>query len=166
MSTTKDNLNSKQFFRVLDLLSEGEIEGFASASKEGRTKDTRAYFNAARKDIFLNNTPILQSDADSANPVESDFNFQDSRPSGENLFGSVAAAVFPDEVGHFKTFGPGLDIRFGTADQKKIRGVRASGSPQTDLQNPTVEFGSPIVKQIADDTVEQIRITLDFPALQ
>ena len=164
MSSTKDNLNSKQYFRVLDLLSEGEIEGFASPSKEGRTKDTVAYFNAAKKDIFLNNTAILQSDADSANPLESDFNYQDSRPSG--IFGSVAGGLFPDEAGHFITFGPALDIKFGTADQKKTKGVQATGSPQTDLQNPIVEKGSPIVKEISDSSVEQIRITLDFPALQ
>ena len=34
---TPDNLNSRQQLRVLDLLSEGEIEGFATASKEGLT---------------------------------------------------------------------------------------------------------------------------------
>ena len=69
MSSTKDNLNSRQYFRVLDLVSEGEIEGFATASKEGRTKGTDAYLNAAKKDIFLNNTSILQAEADSANPL-------------------------------------------------------------------------------------------------
>ena len=45
----EDNLHSKQFATLLDLISEGEIEGFASASKEGRTKGTVAYKNAAKK---------------------------------------------------------------------------------------------------------------------
>ena len=49
---TPDNLHSKQFATLLDLISEGEIEGFSSPSKEGRTKGTTAYKNAAKKDIF------------------------------------------------------------------------------------------------------------------
>ena len=36
----KDTLNSRQFGTFLELISEGEIEGFATASKEGRTKNT------------------------------------------------------------------------------------------------------------------------------
>ena len=42
---TPDNLHSRQFATFLDLISEGEIEGFASASKEGRTQGTTAYNN-------------------------------------------------------------------------------------------------------------------------
>ena len=55
---TPDTLHSRQFATFLDLLSEGEIEGFATASKEGRTKGTSAYNNAALKDVFLNDTPV------------------------------------------------------------------------------------------------------------
>ena len=72
-----DTLHSRQFATFLDLISEGEIEGFASASKEGRTKGTTAYNNAALKDVFLNDTPVLKSTADSTNPATTDFNFQD-----------------------------------------------------------------------------------------
>ena len=61
---TPDNLHSKQFATLVDLISEGEIEGFATASKEGRTKGTTAYNNAALKDVFLNNTPVLRTSAD------------------------------------------------------------------------------------------------------
>ena len=61
----EDNLHSKQFATLLDLISEGEIEGFSSPSKEGRTKGTVAYNNAAKKDIFLDDTPILSATADS-----------------------------------------------------------------------------------------------------
>ena len=74
---TPDNLHSKQFATILDLISEGEIEGFASPSKEGRTKGTLAYLNAAKKDIFLDNTPILAPTADSTDPQAVDFNHQD-----------------------------------------------------------------------------------------
>jgi len=72
-----DTLHSRQFVTVQDLISEGEIEGFASASKEGLTKGTTAYENASLKDVFLDDTPILQSTATSASPNQADFNFQD-----------------------------------------------------------------------------------------
>ena len=38
-----DNLNSRQFANILDLLSEGEIEGFSTPSKEGQTFGTLDY---------------------------------------------------------------------------------------------------------------------------
>ena len=72
-----DTLHSRSFATVQDLISEGEIEGFASASKEGLTKDTTAYNNASLKDVFLDDTPILRSSAASASPADADFNFQD-----------------------------------------------------------------------------------------
>ena len=50
---TPDTLHSKQFATFLDLISEGEIEGSASASKEGITdKTSTAYKNAYLKDVF------------------------------------------------------------------------------------------------------------------
>ena len=95
-----DTLHSRQFATFLDLVSEGEIEGFATASKEGRTKGTTAYNNAALKDVFLNDTPVLRSSADSTNPQTVDFNFQDVK------------------------FTP----RFGTGSQTKISGIQSSES--------------------------------------
>ena len=49
-----DSLHSRSFATVQDLISEGEIEGFATASKEGLTKGTTAYNNASLKDVLLN----------------------------------------------------------------------------------------------------------------
>ena len=72
-----DTLHSRQFATIQDLISEGEIEGFASASKEGLTKGTTAYQNASLKDVFLDDTPILQSTASSSSPNDQDFNFKD-----------------------------------------------------------------------------------------
>ena len=94
-----DTLHSRQFATFLDLISEGEIEGFATASKEGRTKGTAAYNNAALKDVFLNDTPVLKASADSTNPTQTDFNFQDV------------------------SFNP----RFGTSDQTKVN-IESSSS--------------------------------------
>ena len=72
-----DTLHSRQFATVQDLISEGEIEGFASASKEEHTKGTTAYENASLKDVFLDDTPILQPNASSTNPSDEQFNFKD-----------------------------------------------------------------------------------------
>ncbi len=137
---TPDNLNSRQHIRILDLLSEGEIEGFASPSKEGLTQGTTAYDNAALKDVFLNNTPVLESSASSSSPSDSDFNFADV----------------------------GFDLRFGTSNQGKIRGVKATGTPTT-LGFPvdvTKSLANGVTKQITDNTVDQVRVILDFPVLQ
>ena len=141
MSNSKDNLNSRQFFKILDLISEGEIEGFATASKEGRTQGTDAYLNAAKKDIFLNNTAILQAEADSTDPSSSDFNFKD-----------------------IEEFGPPLEIKFGTANQTKVKGIQSTGNPVR--IDTTVTKETPVNLDVSDSTQEQIRITLDFQALQ
>jgi len=133
---TPDNLHSRQFATFLDLISEGEIEGFASASKEGRTKGTAAYNNAALKDVFLNDTPVLQSQANSASPSISDFNFQDV------------------------TFNP----RFGTADQAKIQGIESSSSVTSVAV--IVSQSVPVTRQITNSNVDAVNVTITFPQLQ
>ena len=49
-SIQKDNLESKQFARIIDLISEGEIEGFPSA--RAYTRGTTEYNRALLKDVF------------------------------------------------------------------------------------------------------------------
>ena len=72
-------LSSKQFNTIVELLGEGELEGSATASKAGITdKTSTAYFNAFKKDIFLNGTQILQEAASNTAPEDSDFNFSSS----------------------------------------------------------------------------------------
>jgi len=88
-----DVLASKQFQTLVELLGEGEIEGFPSAA--GLTKGTTAYNNAALKDVFLNGTQVLQSSASNTSPADTDFNFQNV------------------------SFEP----RFGTSDQTAIQGI-------------------------------------------
>ena len=70
-----DNLHSRSFATIQDLISEGEIEGFATASKEGHTKGTTAYDNASLKDVFLDNTPILDPKANSSDPEKKYLHF-------------------------------------------------------------------------------------------
>jgi predicted phage tail protein len=131
-----DTLHSRQFATFLDLISEGEIEGFASASKEGRTQGTAAYNNAALKDVFLNDTPVLKSTADSTNPATTDFNFQDV------------------------TFNP----RFGTSGQTKVEGIESSSS--VTAVGVTVTQSSPVTRQITNSNVDAVNVTITFPQLQ
>ncbi len=131
-----DTLHSRQFATFLDLISEGEIEGFASASKEGRTQGTAAYNNAALKDVFLNDTPVLKSTADSTNPATTDFNFQDV------------------------TFNP----RFGTSGQTKVEGIESSSS--ITAVGVTVTQSSPVTRQITNSNVDAVNVTITLPQLQ
>ena len=134
---TPDTLHSKQFATFLDLISEGEIEGSASASKEGITdKTSTAYKNAYLKDVFLNDTPILKATASSSNPQDVDFNFQDV------------------------TF----NSRHGTADQTKIAGIESSQS--TIPVGVTVTAASPVTRQITNTNVDRIRVSITFPQIQ
>ncbi len=134
---TPDTLHSKQFATFLDLISEGEIEGSASASKEGITdKTSTAYKNAYLKDVFLNDTPILRSTASSTNPQDVDFNFQDV------------------------TF----NSRHGTANQTKIDGIESSQS--TIPVGVTVTADSPVTRQITNTNVDRIRVSITFPQIQ
>ena len=68
------SLQSRQAINLIEVISEGEIEGFPSAA--GLTKGTDAYSQAALKDIFLDKTPIIKPSADPNNIQTSDFNFQ------------------------------------------------------------------------------------------
>jgi predicted phage tail protein len=74
-SLPSDALSSKQFATIVDVLSEGEIEGFPSAA--AFTKGTANYNTAALKDVFLGKTPVLRASADPTNTQVTDFNFQD-----------------------------------------------------------------------------------------
>ena len=74
-SLPSNALSSKQFATIVDVLSEGEIEGFPSAA--AFTKGTANYNTAALKDVFLGKTPVLRASADPTNVQATDFNFQD-----------------------------------------------------------------------------------------
>ena len=71
-----DKLKSIDFGTIVDVLGEGQIEGSATASKAGLTdKTSTAYKNAFLKDLFLNKTAVLQSDADNSDPDDAEFNY-------------------------------------------------------------------------------------------
>tara|TARA_B100000963_G_scaffold291498_1_gene261560 strand:+ start:4803 stop:8681 length:3879 start_codon:yes stop_codon:yes gene_type:complete len=79
-----DTLESKQFATVLDLLSEGEIEGFATPSKKGISKTASHYLTSALSDVFLDNTSVLNLNKESPEYLtdvqstsNSNFNYSD-----------------------------------------------------------------------------------------
>ena len=133
---TPDTLHSRQFATFLDLVSEGEIEGFASPSKEGLTKGTTSYNNSALKDVFLNNTAVLKSTASSSNPNTTDFNFQNV----------------------------GFTPRFGTANQTHIPGIESSES--TTAVGVVVTNASPVTRTITNTSVDAIKVSITLPQLQ
>ena len=133
---TPDTLHSRQFATFLDLVSEGEIEGFATASKEGLTKGTTAYNNASLKDVFLNNTAVLKSTASSSSPNTTDFNFQNV----------------------------GFTPRFGTANQTHIPGIESSES--TTAVGVVVTKASPVTRTITNTSVDAIKVSITLPQLQ
>jgi predicted phage tail protein len=72
-TTTPDTLNSTQWATILDLIGEGEIEGFPSA--KGFSRTSSEYGLAMLKDIYLDNTPVLRPQANIGSLQASDYNF-------------------------------------------------------------------------------------------
>ena len=136
-SVTVDNLNSKQVARILDLLSEGEIEGFPSA--RGYAWGSDNYNTAALKDVYFNNTPVLRKEAPIGNVQRSDYNFD------------IEQAVFAFRKG---TQDQSYTDIIGDANQKEVSvGVK-------------VQQATPVTRTITDTDVTSVRITLSVPALQ
>jgi len=131
-----DTLNSRQFASIQDLISEGEIEGFATPSKANISKSDASYNKAALKDVFLDDTPILNASASNTNPQTADFNFQNV----------------------------GFIPRFGTSNQSHIPGIE--GSQSTSSVGITVTNSSPVTRQITNTAVDAAKVTITFPQLQ
>ena len=70
----EDNLNSKATAKILDVISEGEIAGFASPLEKGFAFGSSNYGIEGQKDIFFNRTQLLQPAA-GLSPSSSDYNF-------------------------------------------------------------------------------------------
>ena len=133
-SEAKDSLNSTAYAKVIDLLCEGEIEGFPSARAYAR--DSAKYNTALLKDVYFNNTPVLNPKADPTSPDDSDFNFQD-------------VTVIP---------------RYGTQTQSVIPGF--DEILQEIQVGVTIENGLPATRTIVDPNVDSVRIVLTIPQLQ
>jgi len=116
-STLPSNaLSSKQFATIVDVLSEGEIEGFPSAA--GFTKGTANYNTAALKDVYLGKTPVLRASADPTNTQSTDFNFQDVE--FEPRFGTSDQTFISGIANIESETGVGVKVENGTPVSRQI----------------------------------------------
>ena len=133
----KNVLSSKQFNTIVECISEGQIEGSATASREGITDQTStAYLNCFKKDTFLNGTQILQQAASNTAPNDSEFNFKDI----------------------------GFEFRTGTANQTFIPGIK---NIETEVViGTTVKTSIPVTHTVTQTNINAVRVTLRFPSFQ
>jgi len=139
-----DNLESKQFSRLVDLISEGEIEGFPSARTY--TRDTDAYNRALLKDIYLDKTSIVREGANADAPYQdADFNFR-----GVNVTTRYGTGnqTYISEIGN-------------ETEQEVSVGAKLVGWELPSTQNPV-----PVVRTISDANVDAVRLTISVPSLQ
>ena len=159
----KTKLNSSQVARLVDLLSEGEIEGFPSAS--GLTPGTPAYYLASLKDTFFNNTPVLDSTAtvtssstkDDAAIVEKlNFDMRDAR--FESRLGKQDQLPLEniDDLNQSTVVVNAEILKNGDIGTVSGGGFfdYLDGSPAT-----------PVTRQITDTDVTSVRLTIGSPAM-
>ena len=146
----KDNLDSRQVARIVDLLSEGEIEGFATPSRLGIARsnttgqDPTRYERELLKDIFLNNTSMVRSGADVSSALQDpDKNFQFK-------FDDKERALTP---------------RYGTVGQSPLDEVSQTIQEEVAV-GVVVANGTPVTRTITDTNVTAVRVTLNLPQLQ
>tara|TARA_R100000329_G_scaffold60046_3_gene53813 strand:+ start:3687 stop:6995 length:3309 start_codon:yes stop_codon:yes gene_type:complete len=140
-----DALSSKQFNTILEIISEGEIEGFATPSKRGIATNNSAYKTAAKTDVFLNKTPIL--------------NVSNTLTDAEFL----AKVQAPDDS-DFNYKNVGFDFRVGTNSQSFIQGIKNTETEKSVTTDVTTS--SPATHTIQSNSINACRVTLRFGTLQ
>ena len=133
VSISHPAIQSRQALNLVEVLSEGEIEGFPSAA--GLTQGTKAYNDAALKDVFFDKTPVVKSSADPNNISNTDFNFQDV------------------------LFKP----RFGTSNQTSIPAI-SEIETEVGVNAAVTKSGS-VTRAITDSNIDAVRVTVRFDAL-
>ncbi len=131
-----DNLASTASATILDLLSEGEIEGFPSA--RDYTRGTDNYNKALLKDVFLTGTPVLRAGADVTNLSDTDYNFK----------------------------GVTVETRYGTNAQSYISANGFGDVEDVKTVNVEVVQATPVTRQITDSNVDAVRVSIAIPRLE
>ena len=163
----KDDLNSRQRAQIVDLLCEGEIEGFPSAIHPDGVKISHSlvpeqYAIGALKDVFFNNTPVLNEAAEVSNSSKlTDANIK------QHLNFDVDKGIFQVELGTQDQ--PPLSA-FGNSTNRNIVDVntevpKASVPAGTKGQTFFKSDGTPVTRTITDADVDQVNITVGVPAL-
>ena len=168
----KDDFDSRQVARIVDLLSEGIIEGFPSAS--GLTHGTEAYNVASLKDTFFNNTPVLGANA----TVTSSSKLSDAGIIEQTNF-DVRDAVFESRLGeqNQKVLQNLGDLNQSTtlvntevpkADIGTNKGnffLYGGSTNRTDEKIAAGATATPVTRQITDTDVTSVRITVGSPSM-
>ena len=131
-----DNLASTAHATILDMLSEGEIEGFPSAREY--TRGTDNYNKALLKDVFLTDTPVLRAGADVTDLSDTDYNFK----------------------------GVTVTTRYGTNSQTFIDATGFGDVEDIKGVNVEVVQATPVTRQITDTNVDAVRVTIAIPRLE
>ena len=167
MGIDPDSLNTRQIARIVDLLSEGKIAGFPSAIDAGLDFDSNsvAYNVAALKDVFFNNTPILQSNATvtsstTLSDVQQFCNFDVSEANFETRLGRQNQPVTEiiEQEGN---------VSYGWANQQEFSvNTEVPKADATGQSSGTyVANGTPVTRTITDTNVTAVRLTVGTPAL-
>lgn len=130
------DLNSRQVIRILDLLSEGEIEGFPSA--RAYEWGSSNYEKAMLKDVYFNNTPVLRKEANISTIQTSDYNF------------NIADAQFT--------------ARKGTQNQS-YTDIIGDANQQDFAVGVKVTKDVPVTRSITDTDVTSVRVIISIPTL-
>ena len=145
----EDTLNSKEFATIQDLLSEGEIEGWATPSKKGIARNNANYSKACLADIFLNDTAVLNVSPDD--------------PQFTTKLGALTASDFSFED---VTFIP----KFGESNQKPVPNLAnatLNKLTNTILTNSVVvENGSQVDSPNITVGKHAVEVTIQFQSLQ
>jgi len=158
-----DTLESKQFATVLDLVSEGEIEGFATPSKKGIAKSASNYTTSALSDVFLDGTPVLAIPTSAEdyvtrtqNTQNSDFNFRDVSfktrfgSSNQTFIQSIADEELNLESGN-ELANP-IEVLHSNPDGSTSVGVSRSISDNNDVGSSS--------------RVDAVKVVIQFPQIQ
>ncbi len=162
----KDDLNSRQLAQIVDLLCEGEIEGFPNAKHPDDVKISHSlvpeqYAIGALKDVFFNNTPVLNAAA----PVINSSKLTDDNIK-EHLNFDLGKGEFQVELGSQDqgplTKFPGSTNSSTTQVNTEVpKGDPTGGDDETIFESD----GTPVVRTITDVDVDQVNITVGVPAL-
>ena len=139
---TGDNLDSVAVVKILDALGEGDIDGFATPRSKALTTADDNYHLEMLKDIFFDNTPVLQADTDVTNIQEDDRNFEDIIVRQRR--GTANQDVIPDFA------ATRTEITVSSAAITKTNPPAAATQTITDASN----------------TIDSVAFTLNFPVLQ
>jgi len=144
VSPAEDTLDSTAKAKILDAICEGRIEGFPSALDEGIAFAATHYYKHAQKDVYLNDTPIVDEDAE-----------------------------LNDETGEFDEDDVNFDNvtviqRVGTANQDLIKGFHATRQEIT-VNSGNISQNSPHDVNFSISSypnADRIRLIINVPSLQ